>query len=397
MPGMIRADVDTSPPVLAELARRPSLEALSRQAWAAIAAQDDPVNAWRWADGMRALLHANAGLACLAALLRLRGKPADLADAAHAATAICRHAGATQAIACIDAWDRLRAPGLWPGWTRLAHDAPDCIAAAAANAGAVLEAVGSDGFVNFVALGLHGAGRDKARRAAFFALKDPLARRALAQGAGGGLTDLERGLKLFATALWGRPPLLRPLPAAPGRPPVRRASLSEGVVLLPESFHGVPPGAQPRLYRATVAHAIAHLMAGTPRQPVGTLKPLQLAIVALIEDARVEALALRRFPGLRRLWEPYHVAQPEGVTAPSLLARLARALFDPAYEDSHGFVVKGVRLFAEADPYDTGAARRIGGLLGNDLGQMRVPFNARTYVVEPAYRDDGLGFWDFGA
>jgi nitric oxide reductase NorD protein len=27
---------------------------------------------------------------------------------------------------------------------------------------------------------------------------------------------------------------------------------------------------------------------------------------------------------------------------------------------------------------------------------MRVQFNAKTYVVEPVYRDDGLGLWDFG-
>jgi nitric oxide reductase NorD protein len=30
-------------------------------------------------------------------------------------------------------------------------------------------------------------------------------------------------------------------------------------------------------------------------------------------------------------------------------------------------------------------------LLGNDLGQMRIQFNAKTYVVEPVYRDDGSG------
>ena len=40
---------------------------------------------------------------------------------------------------------------------------------------------------------------------------------------------------------------------------------------------------------------------------------------------------MRQLPGLRRLWSPYHVAVPAGVaTAPTLLARLARALFDPA-------------------------------------------------------------------
>ncbi|MGO4842442.1 hypothetical protein AB4144_60260, partial [Rhizobiaceae sp. 2RAB30] len=40
--------------------------------------------------------------------------------------------------------------------------------------------------------------------------------------------------------------------------------------------------------------------------------------------------------------------------------------------------------------------RRIGDLLGNDLGQMRIQFDAKSYVVQPAYRDDNLGFWDFG-
>ena len=392
----MQALADTVPPVLAELRRRPALDAVARQAWDAMAAQHDPAQADRWADGVQALLHANAGVACLAALLRLRGAAAALADAAHAVTDICRHAGATPAIACMDAWDRLRAPGLWSGWVHLAREAPDCVAAAAANAGPILQAVGSDGFANFVALGLRGAGRDKARRTAFFALTDPLAQRALAQGTGGGLALHERrseavrhgsvGARAVAAAAARRawPP------ARPPRQPVGR------VVLLPEAFPGVPPAAQAPLYRATVAHAVAHLMAGTPRQPVGKLKPLQLALIGLIEDARVEALALRRFPGLRRLWAPYHVARPEGDTAPALLARLARALFDPHYADPHGFVAKGVALFAAADPHDTSAARRIGGLLGNDLGQMRVQFNARTHVVEPAYRDDGLGMWDFG-
>jgi nitric oxide reductase NorD protein len=46
--------------------------------------------------------------------------------------------------------------------------------------------------------------------------------------------------------------------------------------------------------------------------------------------------------------------------------------------------------------HDAGISREIGMLLGSALGQMRVQFNVKTYVVEPAYRDDGLGLWDFG-
>jgi hypothetical protein len=136
-------------------------------------------------------------------------------------------------------------------------------------------------------------------------------------------------------------------------------------------------------------------MAGAPRQKVGTLKPLALAVIGLVEDARVETLALRRFPGLRRLWAPYHAARPEGINVTALLARISRALFDPAYLDPHGLVLKARALVAASDSEDPTASRRIGGLLGHDLGQMRLQFNARDYVVEPAYRDDGLGLWDF--
>ncbi len=376
--------------LLSALAPRPVLAGLSRQAWDAVAAQGDPTNAERWAEGVLALLHANAGTACLGAVLRLRGRPATLADVVEHATNICRHAGAPAALLCLDIWARLKEPRLWPGLMRLAREAPDCVAVAAANVGTVLQAVGADGYSDFVALGLKASGRDKARRTEFFALTDKLARDAMARGEAGGLAAHERGIKLFATALWGRVPALRPLPATAGRPPPRRVSLSDGVILMPETFPGVPTDAQGRLFRAAMAHALAHLLAGAPRQKVGQLKPMQLAVIALVEDARVEALALRRFPGLRRLWAPYHVAQPEGGTAPSLFARLARALFDAGYYDPHGFVAKGRALFDGSDLADPDASRRIGGLLGHDLGQMRVQFNARTYIVEPAYRDDGL-------
>jgi nitric oxide reductase NorD protein len=378
------------------LGQRPALEKLSRQAWDALTTQGDTAGAERWAENVLALLHANAGVGCIAALLRLRDSPVALAEVAGHVTDICRNAGATAAIACIETWDRLRAPGLWPGLSRLAREAPDCVAPAATNAPAILQALGSDGLADFVSIGLKSAGRDKARRARFFSLADPLAQRALTR-AGHGFASHERPLKLFGLALWGRPPILRPLPASPGQPRARRASLSDGVVLLPESFPGIPRETQAPLFHASVAHAVAHLMAGAPRQPVGSLKPVQLALIGLIEDARVESLAMRAFPGLRRLWAPYHVARAEGGSAPILLARLARALFDPAYDDQHGFIAKGRELFAASDLGDPTASRHIGGLLGNDLGQMRLSFNARTHVIEPAYRDDNMGLWDFGA
>ncbi len=84
LPGMTSAEATTdsdtaSSRLLAALRRRPTLEALSRQAWDAITLYGDSAGAERWASSTLALLNANAGVACLAALLRLRDNPATLA------------------------------------------------------------------------------------------------------------------------------------------------------------------------------------------------------------------------------------------------------------------------------------------------------------------------------
>ena len=192
---------------------------------------------------------------------------------------------------------------------------------------------------------------------------------------------------------------MRSIPSGTVQAPQRRAGIAGPLIRLPEIYRGVQGDAAYMLYRAAAAHAQAHVVFGGPQFLIGKLKPLQVALVTLIEDARIERLAMRELAGLRKLWSPYHTAKPEGVaTAPILLARLARALFDPAYKDDDSFVAKGRSMFEARHPRldDPAISREVGMLLGNDLGQMRVQFNAKTYVVEPVYRDDGLGLWDFG-
>jgi nitric oxide reductase NorD protein len=179
----------------------------------------------------------------------------------------------------------------------------------------------------------------------------------------------------------------------------QRLSLIGGVVRFPESFPGMDDKAVDLMYRAAAAHAGAHLAYSTTTFPLGQAKPLQVALISLVEDARVETLALREMPGLARLWLPFHTVQPsDAATVPSLMARLARALIDSSYIDDHAWVSKGRALFAAAQNRlsDQNLSREIGGLLGNDIGQTRMQFNRRSYVVEPAYRDDNMALWDFG-
>ncbi len=393
--------------------QRDQLRPLYRNAVDHLTARHSAAEIERWATGVLDLIDVNAGASCLIAYWGLapaqpRGEPiAPLIDAAHAAAEICRHAGAQAATAAIQAFPvarrKLGSAELsrwWRAMIGLAQAAPESAQAAAMRMADILAAGSIDAFEHFIASGLKASSGNKQRRLAFFSLQDDLARRLVERAtAGAGFAETERSTKAFVTALWGRVPQLRPLPMESGQSAQRRAAIAGPLIRLPEFYRGIASEATPALYRAAAAHAQAHLVYGGAAFPLGTLKPLQVALVTLIEDARVETLAMRALPGLRKLWSPYHLAEPNGVsTSLALMARLARALFDFTYVDDDGFVGKGRRLFdaAQGRIDDPAISREIGMLLGNDLGQLRVQFNPKTYVVEPIYRDDGMGLWDFG-
>ncbi len=186
--------------------------------------------------------------------------------------------------------------------------------------------------------------------------------------------------------LWDRPPPLRTAADVP--------FIAAGAVHLPPSRHW-------RQQRGAAAHAVAHLVYSPRRFDSTALPPITRTVLALLEDARAEALAVRELPGLARLWRPLHTAEPgSGVHFEALLQRLARALADPGYADPHPWVAKG-RGLCFLDPAQTILAlrtpaevRRAASLLAHDIGQMRLQFNAKTYRPAPAYRDDHRWMWD---
>jgi hypothetical protein len=280
---------------------------------------------------------------------------------------------------------------------RIAEAAPESVSLLLDRSGRVLDSLDVRSFETWALGGIRAAENDPEQRLKFFALLDTRSLHALEHGAGSiAFTDVERELKAFVAALWRTIPPIRVLPPA-GFDTPRRTCFVDGVVRVPQSSRGVDGVGGKDLFRASLAHVLAHFQFTPGKLAVGSLKPVQIALVSLIEDARVEQLAIGHFPGLRRFWLPFHLAEASGVvTAPALMARLARALIDPDYFDPHGWVNKGREMFlAERVRWsDPAISRSIGGLLGNDLGQMRAQFNPRTYVVEPAYRDDNQGLWD---
>jgi Mg-chelatase subunit ChlD len=355
-----------------------------------------------WCTSIVSLLELNLGLGTLRAFLTLSqswppDRPlAELNTVGRSLHRIGREAGSAATQALLDALPAslhkisgssdLRR--MLDVFTQLAEQAPESVMLVAARLPRILDGLNVSGFEIWLTAGLRAHGGSTRKRREYFAIDDPLSSSSTIDEFSG----VERRLAMGIAALWDQRPLLRPTTA-------RRASLIGGVVRLPDHFLGMTGDASDRMYWAATAHAGAHLAFSGPPFPVGKLKPLQIVLVSLIEDARVEQLAMRTMPGLARLWRPYHVAEASGQSAAAqLLARLSRALIDPTYRDDHGWIEKGRTLFEAAMPdwHTPDISRRIGGLLGNDIGQMRLQFNPRTHIVEPAYRDDNMGLWDFG-
>lgn len=198
-----------------------------------------------------------------------------------------------------------------------------------------------------------------------------------------GFDAVQRRLSLYLRALWGRGFTL--VPGAQAQPGID----AEGIRL--------PVGWSDALrYRAAAAHAAAHCIYGATPFVANELKGRQRALVALMEDARIESLALRDFPGLLRLWSPFHRAMPEdGNGFDALLARLARACIDPGYHDDNPWVQKGVALYRDHvhESADALSARAVGMRLANDIGQLRIPMNEAQPPCVAAYHDDNRHLW----
>ncbi len=284
-----------------------------------------------------------------------------------------------------------------------AEVAPGCEAALAAHLGFLLNSLDIGGLRRWILTGMRLHAQYPDKLAAYFRLEHPQAAAAIvAESRGTSFERARQALQLYVAGFGQRELVLGARRQRKLNSPALRPVISEGTLLLPDHYLAWDGAARGNIYRAAVAHALAHLQYSPRHQPAGKKKPLLLAVRSLVEDARVERLAARRYPGLRTLWGRFHVASGEKneLTFASLAARLARALHDPAYQDPNHWVNKGRDLFEAAAAGgldDPEAFAEVGNILGNDLGQMRVRFVTELYVVQPAYRDDNSFLWEFEA
>ena len=216
------------------------------------------------------------------------------------------------------------------------------------------------------------------------------------------LMDVQRRIGMYLRGLWGRDFVIKPtesqiLENLHGCHPF----VEDDAIHLPDAYYELTRNGDLHFtglefYRAASAHAAAHIVYSRKRSTADALDQWQKALISTIEDARVEALAIRRFPGLKKLWAAQHMATPEHhQTADDYLDRLARALLDETYVDDDPWISQGRELFkAASDLEDDRLAWDIGMALAHELQKKKISFKADADVHRAAYRDDNRHLWE---
>ncbi len=243
----------------------------------------------------------------------------------------------------------------------------------------------------------------------YFSLESPDALSVLQEERKGTLfVDVQRRLNIYLRAMWGRDFFLRPTAGDFESREGLKPYIERFLIHIADAYDDYRPQGDDtpseqivsglEVYRAAANHCAAHLV--FTRQPLSpeTLNTTQMAIIEAIEDARVEELACRQFPGMRASWLALHppadFREPESVG--DLLNRLARALLEKDSGDPHPWVQEGLALFrAEKDLSSNQVSWNIGVALGHSLATLPLPeFNVRTDTLRAIYRDDNRTVWE---
>ena len=262
------------------------------------------------------------------------------------------------------------------------------------------------GLNNWIDYGLRAYANHPERQQDYFSLQSADSRAVLQRERHGTLfVDHERNMDLYMKALWDEKTHF--VPYSTGFDELRKPQpyYDELGIRVPDVFDAIDSISGIDRYRALLAHIAAHR-----RWSVAifadNFSPFQRLAIEVLEDCRVEALAMREFPGLRHLWKGLHPRPIEGDCDSAVescirhrLTMLSYAILDPG----HGYEDKDVCAF-------TGrfhAMLKDGEGSTEDVAKLATLFIARTRVqadqsaqmyftdTEVDYRDDNRHLWKF--
>jgi hypothetical protein len=274
----------------------------------------------------------------------------------------------------------------------------------------LLNLLSMEGLRNWVDYGVRNYGHHPERQRDYFSLQSADSRAVLQRERHGTLlVDHTRQLDLYLLGLWQHADLL--VPYSLGFDELRKPvpyfdALGIRLPDVYDALHGVSGLDR---YRAALAHMAAHRRWSSAIF-ADNYSPFQRMAVEFFEDARVETLAMRAYPGLRRIFIALHPAPVEGACDPTThsclrhrLAMLSRALLDKPQAPTHGYQNAAlndfVKRFHDCMAQGESNTEEIAALALSYVAKTRRQSDqlAKTFFenTEVDYRDDNRHLWRF--
>ncbi|MDH5353882.1 MAG: VWA domain-containing protein [Gammaproteobacteria bacterium] len=244
--------------------------------------------------------------------------------------------------------------------------------------------------------------RDLDGQMAYFGLKTDSSRSILKKERRGTLfVDNQRKLNFYLRALWGRAFFMRPTSGDYENREGLKPYIEDYQIHLPDAFDDFGGIKGIEIYRASAAHGAAHMIYTETPFEVEGLSVAQMECVDLFEDARIEHLAIQKFPGLRKLWLSFFQgSQPEGQhEAVSCMMQLSRMLLGDESNEAPTFIVQQAKAYRTRlleSSQDNQIALDAGLAFYQSLSAHTEIPSLRELQSRPVpYRDDNRYCWAF--
>ena len=270
----------------------------------------------------------------------------------------------------------------------------------------LLNQLSLEGLRNWIEYGIRNYQDNPDRQRDYFSLQSADSRAMLQRERHGTLfADHERRLELYLRALWSDPEHLVPYSLAFDELRKPMPYYDHLGIRVPDVFDDKEGVRGIDRYRAVLAHIAGHRR-WSGWVVADNFSPFQRIAIETFEDARIDTLVMREFPGMRPILLALHPAPVEDACNPEQescirhrLAMVSRAMLDPG----HGYRDEAVREFA-------GRFREVmasGDSSTEEMVSLAISFIARTRRqsdllpnvrfedTEVEYRDDNRHLWRF--
>ncbi|MEW7997584.1 MAG: VWA domain-containing protein [Candidatus Thiodiazotropha endolucinida] len=270
----------------------------------------------------------------------------------------------------------------------------------------LLSQLSCEGFRNWVDYGIRNYRTHPQRQIDYFSLQSADSRAILQRERHGTLfADHERKLDLYLKSLWRTKDHF--VPYSEGFDELRKPmpyydSLGVRIPDVYDDFHGV---AGIDRYRVLLAHVAGHKR-WTGHVVADNYSPFQRVAIETFEDARVDLLVTREYPGLRNTLLKLHPAPGEEDCDPEKescirhrLAMFSYAALNPDHGYTNPDLLEFLDRFSSALTDSVSSTQEMAGLAISYIARTRrqADLSANVYFTdtEVSYRDDNRHMWIF--